>query len=261
MHLKGLDFFFWVAGFAGHVVLLFVLLWRKRALKYPIFATLIGMNVVRTIVLYCVLGFGDQNQYFYTYWSLTMVDAVLQLLVVYEMAANTLRPMGTWARDVKGSFVVLISLSLAIAVGLTWLASPPTRLWRQTVVIKGNFFAEVCMSELFVGILVLSVTAGLPWKTHAARISLGLGAYSMIEVLIEGGHNYFGVIRDSRVYHFLAHIRMAAYLCCLCYWVLALWLEEPASRPLTDEMSVQLFDLRRRVQEDLRRLRSGGRRE
>jgi hypothetical protein len=261
MHLSGLDFFFWVAGFVGHVALLFVLLWRKRALKYPIFATLIGVNLVRTVVLYCVLAFGNRRQYYFTYWSLAMVDAVLQFSVVYEMAAKTLRPLGTWARDVKSGFAALIALSLAIAAGLTWLANPPTRLLVQTVVIKGNFFSEVCMSELFVGILALSVTAGLPWKTHAAKISLGLGAYSMIEVLIEGGHNYFGLMRDSHVYQFLAHIRMGVYVCCLCYWTLALWPEEPASRPLTGEMNAQLLEIRRRVREDLERLRSGDRRE
>jgi hypothetical protein len=261
MHLSGLDFFFWVAGFVGHLALLFVLLWRKRGLKYPIFATLICTNVVRTLVLSSVLAFGNRRQYYFTYWSLAMVDAALQFSVVYEMAANTLRPLGTWARDVKGSLAALIALSVAIAAGLTWLASPPTRLWVQTVVIKGNFFSEVCMSELFVGILALSVTAGLPWKTHAAKISLGLGAYSMIEVLIEGGHNYLGLIRDSHVYQFLTHIRMGAYVCCLCYWTLALWPEEPASQPLTGEMSAQLSELRRRVREDLEKLRSGGRRE
>jgi hypothetical protein len=215
------------------------------------------MNGVRSVVLSLILSFGTKSQYYFTYWSLTMVDAALQFSVVYEMAANTFRPLGLWARDVRGSLIGLVCLSLAIAAGLTWLASPPTRMWMQAVVIKGNFFSEVCMSELFVGILALSVTAGLPWKTHAAKISQGLGVYSMIEVLIEAGHNYFGIARDNHVYQALAHIRMAAYLCCLSYWIVALWPDEPASRPLTIEMRSRLSELRHGLEEDLRRLRSG----
>jgi len=257
MHLTGLDLLLWVAGLVGHVVLLFVLLWRKRASRFPIFTALIAMNVVRTVILYGVLTFGTKRQYFLTYWSLATVDAVLQFAVVYEMAAHTFRPLGTWARDVRNNLIHLIGLSLAVAAGLTWLASPPTRFLIQAVVFKGNFFSEVCMSELFVGILVLSVTAGLPLKTHAAKIAQGLGAYSILEVLIEGGHNYFGVLRDNHVYQVLAHIRMTAYIGCLCYWIVTLWREEPNPRPLTPEMQLQLSELQQRVQEDLKRLRSG----
>ena len=256
MQLNGLDFLFWVAGFVGNASLLCVLLWRRRHVGYPIFTSLIGMNVIRTVVLSCVLNFGSKSQYYYTYWSLTMVDAALQFSVVYEMATHTFRPLGTWARDVRGSLVGLICLSLGIAGGLTWLASPPSQMWMQTVVIKGNFFSEVCMGELFVGILALSVTAGLPWKTHAAKISQGLGAYSMIELLIEAGHNYFGIVPDDGLYQALAHVRMLAYLGCLCYWIFSLWPDEPVSRPLTNEMRMRLSELQRGVEEDLRRLRS-----
>lgn len=257
MHLSGLDLLFWAAGLVGHATLLFVLLWRRRSVRYPVFTALIAMNVVRTAVLYCIVSLGTKRQYYFTFWSLAMVDTALQFSVVYEMAAKTFRPLGLWARDVRGGLIGLLCLSLAIAAGLTYLASPPTRMWMQTVVIKGNFFSEVCMSELFVGILALSVTAGLPWKTHAAKISQGLGVYSMIEVLIEAGHNYFGIARDNHVYQALAHIRMTAYLCCLGYWIAALWPDEPPSRPLTIEMHSRLSELRHGLQEDLRRIRSG----
>lgn len=257
MHLSGLDLLFWVAGLVGHVVLLSVLLWKKRAPRFPVFTTLIAMNVIRTLILYGVLSWGTRRQYFLSYWWLTMVDAVLQFSVVYEMAALTFRPLGTWARDVRAKMIGLIGLSLAVAAGLTWLASPPTRLWMQAFVFKGNFFSEVCMSELFVGILALSVTSGLPLKTHASKIAQGLGSYSILEVLIEGGHNYFGVLRDNHVYQALAHVRMTAYIGCLCYWIVTLWREEPGPRQLTPEMRLQLSEVHRRVQEDLERIRSG----
>jgi hypothetical protein len=257
VHLSLTDLLFMAAGLLGHTVLLFVLFWRKRASNYPIFTALIVMEVIRTLVLASVVAFGSKRQYYFSYWSLALIDAALQFSVVYELAAHTFRPLGTWARDVRGSLIGLTGLSLAVAAGLTWLASPPTRLWMQTVVIKSTFFSSVCMSELLVSMLALSVTVGLPWKTHAAKISLGLGSYSMMDVLIEGGHNYFGILRDNHVYQALVHIRMDAYLCCVCYWVLALWPDEPPSRQLTEEMRSQLLGLHQRVQEILERLQSG----
>jgi hypothetical protein len=256
MHLSGLDLLFWAGGFVGHIVLLFVLLRRGRAAKFPAFSILIGASIARTVGLYAVLHIGTAHQYFLTYWILALVDAALQFAVVYGIAARIFRPLGSWARDVKSSLAALIFVSLLIAAGLTWLASPPTQFWLQTVVIKWNFFSSACMSELFVGMLALSVTAGLPWKTHVSRIALGLGLYSMFAVLIETSHNYFGVEGNDHLYILLSHVRMLVYLGCLCFWALTLWPDEPAPRPLTDAMRAQLSEFQQRLQDDLRRVRS-----
>ena len=256
MHLSGLDLLFWAGGFVGHVVLLFVLIRRGRANRFPVFTTLIGASIVRTVALFLVFRSGVRYQYYFAYWILLFVDATLQFAVVYEIAAHIFRPLGSWVRDVKGGLAVLIFVSLAIAAGLTMLASPPTQIWIETLVIKWNFFTSTCLSELFVGILALSVTAGLPWKTHVARIAQGLGVYSIFEVLIETSRNCFGLGGDNHVYVLLSHIRMLVYLGCLCFWALTLWSDEPVPRPLTDEMRAQLSVFQQRLQDDLRRVRS-----
>ena len=66
MPLTNLDLLLWVAGFLVHVALLFVLLWRGRVRTFPIFTTLIVLNVVRTIVLFVVSRKGTKAEYFYT---------------------------------------------------------------------------------------------------------------------------------------------------------------------------------------------------
>ena len=60
MHLTGLDFLLWAAGFVADLALLFVLWFRKRASAFPIFTTYVTANVVRTIVLYALLHFGTR---------------------------------------------------------------------------------------------------------------------------------------------------------------------------------------------------------
>lgn len=245
MHLGGLDLFFWVAGFAGHLAVLFVLIRRKRVARYPIFTSFIASNTLRTVGLSMVLRYGTASQYYDSYWSLAVVDAVLQAGVVYELAAGAFRPLKAWAKDVRATLVLMVILSFGIAATLTLLSAPPTRRWVDSLVIKGNFFSEACISELFVGILLLSVTSGLPLKTHAVRISQGFGVYSIIDMGIEAGHSYFGVGGRSHLYLVLSHFRMMAYLGCLCFWIATLWLDEPPELPLTDEMRSQLSDLRR----------------
>jgi hypothetical protein len=256
MHLSGLDLFFWTASFLGHLVLLFVLWERHRAKQFPFFTALISTNIIRSIALYLVMHHGTKAGYFYTYWSVAVLDTILQFCVAYEMASHVFRPMGVWSWDVRKSFAWLLGLSLAAASGLTWLASPPTRFLVQSIVIKTNFFTAAWMSELFVGMMTLSARVKRPWNTHVAAISKGFGVYSILGVIIESGQAYFGAGQNTQAYSSLSHFRIAVYLGCVAYWVVALWRDVPPSRELTEKMRAQLFTLQREVEYSLQSLRS-----
>jgi hypothetical protein len=256
MHLTGLDFLLWAASFLGQATLLFVLWFRRRASAFPFFTTYITANIARTIVLYLVLHFGSKASYFYTFWSLSVVDTVLQLCVVYEISSRIFRPSGSWARDVRGSGLTLVCLSLAMAAGLAWLADPHTRFWTQALVIRGNLFSAVLMSELFVAMIALSVGAGLAWKPHVVKIAEGLGLYSVIDFLIEIGHSYFGVSHGTQTYHDLSHIRIVVFILCVGYWNFTLWREAPPPRELSERMSRELSALQLLVGSQLQSLRS-----
>ena len=254
MQLTDLDLLFWATGFYGHIVLLLVLAARHRASEFPFFTILIASNVLRTATLYFIIHHGTKHEYFYTYWSLAVVDMALQFCVVYEMASHVFRPLGVWAPDVRKSFVWLLFGSVTVASALTALAKPDTQIWVRSLVIRGNFFSSALMSEMFVGMIALSVTVGLPWKTHVARISQGLGVYSIIGVLTEAGHNHFGT--HSQIFTTLSHLRITTYLICVWYWNIMLWRNAPAPRELPEEMRIQLFTLQRTLEYDLRELKN-----
>ena len=255
MHLSGLDLFFWVASLVGHLTLLSVLWLRKRATQFPLFTSLIAMDVVRTIVLFFIFRLGNKDLYFYAYWSLAIVDVVLQLGVFYEIASYVFRPTGSWAEDLRWSLAWLISLSAVIGVALTWLATPATQTLHQAIAIRGNFFSSVLMSELFVGITAMSVTMGLPWRTHVARIAQGLGTYSIVGFAIEGLHSYFGVAQGTQAYSMLSHVRIAAYLVCVAYWIVTLAQEAPEPSGMPVQMQRQMLLLQRRVAFQLAHIR------
>lgn len=259
MHLTGLDLLLWVAGLAGHLILLSILLVRLRFQEFPIFTAFITANIGRTIALALVMHYGSKRTYFDTFWSLGILDAALQLAVVYEMYSLTFRPFGRWARDLRPTLFWLVSGSIGIAAALTWIATPPVLHWMQAVVIKGSFFSSAWMSELFVGMVALSVKAGLPSKSHVARISQGLGVYSVIDVLVETAHSYFGVGRDLQVYGALSHARMVAYLFCVAYWAVMLWQNAPSGRRLPESMRGQLIHLGMLVDSELRTVRARSR--
>jgi hypothetical protein len=131
--LTNLDLLLWVAGFFGHLALLLTLLLRKRARMFPVFTTLIVLNVTRTIVLFLINREGTKATYFYTFWSLAFADVALQFGVVYELASKVFRPLGEWASDIRTRLAVLVACSIGFALLPTWIPHPQSRFWMQVI--------------------------------------------------------------------------------------------------------------------------------
>ena len=256
MHLNHTDYLLWAAGLLAHIVLLVVVSMRHRAKTFPFFTALIAANIVKTVTLYLVALHGSRSSYRITYSCLTALDLVLQLCVVYEVALHVFRPTERWAPDVRRGFVIVVAASITVAAGLTTLAQTPSRTWLAAILVRGNFFSSALMSELFAGMIVLSVTVGLPWKPHAARIAQGLGFYSLVTLLTEAGHNVFGMERSSRISGDLTLLRIVTYLICVLYWIVMLWRDAPAPRELPEQMRGQLVAFQRILEYDLRKLRA-----
>jgi hypothetical protein len=259
MHLTGIDLLFWAAGFVAHVVLLMILWIRHRAATFPFFTTLIASYIVRTVVLYFTALADSKHAYLVAYLTLGSIDLTLQLCVVYEMASHVFRPLGNWAPDARSKLAWIALVCIAIAAGLTWLSAiPPVHTLLRTILIRGNFFSAVLMTELFAGMVALSVTIRLPWKTHAARIAQGLGFYSFVCILIEAGHSYFGIDHSVRIAANFTYFRMLTYMICAGYWIVMLWLDAPVPKALPKKMKEQLLTLQRLVEADLQRIRTLG---
>ena len=241
MDLSALDLCLWAVGLIAHLGLVIVLWFRHRVRKFRFFFALISASVLRTIALYEVLHHGSWQTYNSCYWAMAILDTVLQLLVIYVLAMHVFRPLGTWAPDIRRSAYTLMLFSVFVGAGLTWLAAPRTATWKDTFVIKGSFLFSCVVCELLVCMIVLSATAGLPWKTHAARIAQGLGVYSLIDVLIEAAHSYYGQAYSTHIDTVLNHVRMSVYLMVVAYWAVTLWIEEPRPRELPVEVRRQLL--------------------
>jgi len=243
MRMTTLDLVFWVVGFLGNVILLVTLWSRHRAHRFPIFTTMIAFYTCRTLALFFTHRYGSDSAYFYTYWTLAIGDVALQFVVLYEAASQVFCPGGQWAPGVRRTFLWIIAVSMVLAAGLAWLANPETETLRRAVVIRGNFFTSVLISELFVGMIVLSVTAGLPWRTHVARIVQGLGVCAVVGILIEALQSFFGHLRGKDFYQSLSHIQIGTYLVTVTYWVITLARDAPEPRALPEQLRRQLLHL------------------
>ena len=256
MHLSGFDQFAWVAASIGQVVLLFILWRRGRAQIFPFFTLFLAQEAAASVILYLIHAHYSTWTYAYSYWAEGFVDEILQLLVVYEIARHVFRPTGVWARDVRPTVVGISCVSILVAFLLSLTDHPVTKTRIVAFVMRTDFFSSALMSELFVGMVVLSITVGLPWKTHVARIAQGLGAFCLVSVGIDILEGFVGIRRGSHAYAALSHAVICTYIACEAYWSVMLWAEAPAPRQLPPAMRIQIYTLQRQVENDLRRIRA-----
>ena len=114
------------------------------------------------------------------------------------------------------------------------------------------------LGELFVAMVALSVTIGLPWRTHAARLAQGLGLYAIFGIIFDAAHTHFGSGATDDTFRLLTHVQMILYLGCLSYWIVTLALPEPAPRRLPEHLHQELVALQRRAAMTLHLLRTSG---
>jgi hypothetical protein len=256
MHLTGFDRFVWAASFGGEIFLLAVLFLRGRASSFPAFTTYIAQSVAATPALYYIFHHLSAAAYRQSFWTWGLMDEVFQLLVFYELAVNVFCPTGVWAPDVRDTFWGVAGACAAVTLMLTLLAHATAPFSIQIFILRSDFFSAALLSELFAAMVLLSSTAGLPWRPHVARIAQGLGAYSMVCVARDIVLNYITFNRHPHIFAEVGYLRSVTYLACEAYWIVMLWQEAPAPRELPESMRAQIYSLHKRVEYDLIRIRA-----
>ena len=245
MHLSLAARVLWAAGFLEQAALLFVLLLRRRFRAFPLFTVWIGFLVLKTIILFSVMG--SLTEYYYTYWTGEIIDLLLQIGVIFEICRNVLRPTGTWVRSALRSFLFFGAAGLVLAAALAWFAHPAQSSSLGAWIERGKLFSSLVSLELFVAMGFSSTRLGLVWRNHVMAIATGWALWAAIDFAKElasayHGPDYHGIVLDQ--------IRILSYQVVTVYWVAMFWLNEPAERKLSPAMQQYLSSMQRRLESD-----------
>lgn len=254
MNVSALDNFLWAAGFLGHAAVFSVLVYRGRWREFPVFTSAMGFQVFETVALYLLYAHGSGAWYARVYWSSAVIDFLLQLGVVVELARTVLRPTGTWVQDARKQFVLSAVVGVLVAGALAWTVSPPAANPLEAWEVRGTLFTSLLICELFVAMTLASNRLGLGWRSHVMALGQGLTAWATVAVVIDTLHSFLGSQRD---FAGLEHVRMVVYLTVLGYWIVQLWKPEPARLPMSAAMQKYLIALHHNIEYDLGRIDSG----
>jgi hypothetical protein len=218
-----------VTGFALNLGLLCVLLHKHRFQKFPWFTLLIAQDAVQTVVLFSVHNYPTIN--FYTYWSFEALDALLRLLVLYEVAHLLLAQCGMslagLARRYWSFVIVLVGALLAFA----WL-TPSSPYLPVQIALRIGQMSSICVGGVTSLLILVTFFFGLRFRIHAQAVLYGLALYMFGKLWV---HTLLLLLGDLQHWSALEVSLKPVYHMTLLIWIACLWFEEPEVK-LSPEM-------------------------
>lgn len=249
MHLSIVDWVIMVTTTLGEAALFAVLVIRDRWRIFPVFTTFMGIETVINLFFFVPIWNGSRSLYEGLYYSTVLIEFVMQLGVVWEIARIVMRPTGTWAQDARKRFIFWGTVGILFAAVIPFLVTPPPLggLF-GSLEVRGNLFTSLVFCELIAVVLRTSKSLGLGWRNHVMALGNGWIAWVVVATLIDGLHSYSSFARYSTD---LDHVRMFVYLAVVIYWTVQFWLEEPARQPISPELDAYIQSLHERIKSDL----------
>jgi len=211
----------WLTGFALNLGLVCVLLHKRRFQKFPWFTLLIAQDAVQTVVLFCVHKYPRIN--FYTYWGFEAIDAVLRLLVLYEVAQLLLAQCGMSIPGLARRYWSVIVLLVGVLLAFTWLTPSSPRLPVMLALRIGQM-SSICVGGGISLLILATFFFGLRFRIHAQAVLYGLALYMFGKLWL---HTLLLLLGDLQQWSALEVSLKPVYHLTLMIWIGSLWFEEP----------------------------------
>jgi hypothetical protein len=256
MHFSGFNTvqILWTLTFAALLVLLVVLLGRDRARRFPWFTAskvLTALRLLASRILYGRLAPITMSSIFLT---LAVVEALVTLLVVVEIARRA------FARASRRAWIIgtLALLAVGAAVLAEW---GPWPAW-QTLTAESALAvlrlmqlvaqkASLLSSVLTVGLGLLVVLFGRSfkagWRSHTQQIAIGLSTAQIAQMAVRGiwqaialhaaPHTQAEYEHVMGIQEKLYNANSVVFVAVVVWWIVCLWINEPGTEPAVETKS------------------------
>ena len=249
MNVSGLDNALWICAAIGQFLLIFIL-WKYRlARAFPVFTTYIAWLAISDPLLMLIVTSNHpaiSSSYKPAYYSCTIVQYLLELCVLAEIANNVLRPA-------KRSFSKRLLLfwgiaTILVATGAFFFAvhvtNAATFSHPRTASVDDSTVAILRLA-MFILIAAFAQVLGLNWKNHVLQLASGFAFYAVITLIVEIGQSRLNVGSADYAlnYYSLQRLEMGGYLCTLFFWCYAFAKKEAPRKEFSPQMVKILVSL------------------
>lgn len=227
---------FALAGLIGPFFLLWVMLRRKLRQQFPFFFKyLIAYAAVSVMGIVAYL-YTPSDAYFYVYWLLSFAMMAIEILVIYEVLANTLRSYSALVDLAKVLFqwAAVFLLVMAFIAALATTGAQTTKIEAAMSVVARSIRLMQCGLLLF--LLVFESRLGVSWRNHGMSIAIGTGIYAAADLSI----TYLKLLSIGSC-AVLDMVGGFIYVGIVMFWGSVLTMREPAPKSILDTPSRLIF--------------------
>jgi hypothetical protein len=244
MHFLTIDNVSLAAALVLQAALAFVLIRRGLARFYPVFLIYLLLNLIED-----PLAGALQNSIFYLryYFVVTILDYVLQLLILFEIARNVIRPS---KRSIPFPIVPVAIVGILLCALIAASFSPQVQLLglghTREILIRISLLLAILKILLFVTLAVFAQVLGIGWKSHVLQLASGFAFYGAVSLMVQLSSTHVaGTDESSYVPHLvrLAQIQGVAYNFTLVFWIWAFSRNEAQRKDFTPQMQEVLVTI------------------
>jgi hypothetical protein len=247
MHWLTADSALWALTLAAEAFLTVVILKRKMSRSYPILLTYLIFNLIEDPLAWALFKGSGDAFYRRFYFTVTVLDYLLQFLLVVEIGRNVFAPS---KRSLPFRLWPIVTVAILICTILAAAFSPslqPNGLNAST-----QSFAAVTLGLAVLKLLLFAALAGfaqllgIGWKNRVLQLASGLAFYGAVSLLVQLSISHFGDLNQisyNAHYRQLTQIQSAGYICTLLFWAWSFSRNESPRKDFTPQMQEVLVTI------------------
>src|ERR1700744_901830 len=252
MHILSVNSIGIVLGLLLQVSLCIVIFRKGLARLYPIFVIYLLLNLAEDALgLSWNLGSLSWNiagdAYRRYYFVATILDYVLQLLIVFEIGKNVLSPA---KRSIPFPIARVATIAILICTLIAASFSPQVQSIGTGNLVQLSLRVTLGLAVLklllFAALAGFAQVLGIGWKSHVLQLATGLAFYAGVSLLIQIASSHVpDPGSDAYVAHLqrLMQIQSAAYNATLVFWIWAFSRNEAPRKDFTPQMQEVLVTI------------------
>ncbi len=177
-------YFFWLLPVPVLAAVAVVMYRRKQHSFYPTFWAYTCIQCIGLVIEF-ICKFVSYKAYFYAYWTVSSLIALLIVLLLRTVFVRVLEtyPSLDSVRRYGFEFAVSAIWLTALAMNIGFMSSQawPQKIARVGIVVS---FTE---TAVFVFVLVTTLVLGIRWKSTYCGIAIGLGVLGVADLVVYTG--------------------------------------------------------------------------
>jgi hypothetical protein len=223
-----------------------VVIFRKgMARLYPIFVLYLLLNLAEDPLSWFLKNGGAIYRHYY--FVVTILDYILQLLIVFEIGRNVFRPA---KRSIPVPIVPIATVGILLCAIVAASFAPQVQAAGAERLVQVSLQVTLGLAILklllFAALAGFAQVLGIGWKSHVLQLATGLAFYAAASLLIQISSSHV-LTNDPKAY--IAHlsnlmrIQSLAYNGTLAFWIWAFSRNEAPRKDFTPQMQEVLVTI------------------